>query len=95
LADPENQLDTARNIAAIDREKYKHNGSWEARRTAYTEIVAALTALAKSASFIDYHMNGEEAEAERYYASEQFNKHSQAMRGRSIVPLTRFTTAIY
>jgi hypothetical protein len=24
-------------------------------------------------------MNGEEAEAERYYASEQFNKHSQAM----------------
>lgn len=72
-------LDTARNIAAIDREKYKHNGLWEARRTAYTEIVAALTELAKSASLIDYHMNGEEADAERYYASEQFNKHSLAM----------------
>lgn len=72
-------LDTARNIATVDREKYKHNGLWEARRTAYTEIVTALTALAKSASLIDYHMNGEDAEAERYYASEQFNKHSQAM----------------
>lgn len=72
-------LQTARNIAAIDREKYKHNSLWEARRVAYTEIVSALNVLAKSASLIDYHMNGEEAEAERYYASEMYNKHSQAM----------------
>jgi len=72
-------LETARSIAAIDREKYKHNSLWEARRDAYTQIVSALNALAKSTSLIDYHMNGEEGEAERYYASDLYNNESKAM----------------
>ena len=70
---------TALRIALVERDKHKHDRLWDARREAYTVIVAAMSALEKTASRMDDRMNGHEADAEGYYQSQTYNEDAEEL----------------
>lgn len=65
-------LKTARDMQEIERHKYTQDRLWDARKEAYTAIIAQLRATAKAAEKIHHRFNDDDADAEGYFQSAQY-----------------------
>ncbi|UZW57549.1 hypothetical protein NUH86_18375 [Sphingobium sp. JS3065] len=72
-------LQTAIQLAEIDRHKYAQDRLWDARKDAYTAIVSGLTALDKSVDkMYDGFFNGPN-DPEDYFQSSSFNEENDEL----------------
>lgn len=67
-------LQTALQLADVERQKYAQDRLWDARKEAYTAIVISLNSLYKTADNIHDGFFGECAEPERFFNDESFSK---------------------
>ncbi|CAN5120014.1 hypothetical protein BH10PLA2_BH10PLA2_00290 [soil metagenome] len=64
---------TALQLAEVERHKYKHDRLWDARKEAYTLIIAELNDLERVAGRIYSRFYGDNAQPEGYFQSEVYD----------------------
>lgn len=67
-------LQTALQLADVERQKYAHDRLWDARKEAYTAIIVSLNAIYKTADRLYDGFFAEGADGERFFGDESYSR---------------------